>query len=68
MRLIVNDNEMLLADCDELTLESLLENLNYQTKSIAVAMNYTFVPQKEWKNTIIKNDAVLDIVSPMQGG
>ena len=48
-------------------LEDLLIELQYKGK-IATALNESFVPLNERKNTVLKYDDRVEIVAPMEGG
>lgn len=53
---------------DGLTLLELL-NVHMQTNSkYAVALNHSIIPKIRYQDVVIKNDDVIDIIIPMQGG
>ena len=52
----------------ETPITALLESQGYAGKLVAVAVNGTFVPRTQHKETIIKNGDQFEIVAPMQGG
>lgn len=52
-------------------LHHLLEELGYEPKSIAVALNGRFVPRHEYTSCVLEGGGdtqALEVVSPMQGG
>lgn len=49
-------------------LDRVLADLGYQGRSVAVAVNATFVPRAAWTERIIKAGDRLDVVAPIQGG
>jgi sulfur carrier protein len=51
-----------------LNITELIEALEYKTKGFAVAVNMTFIPIGQYKETYIKEGDKIDILSPVQGG
>jgi thiamine biosynthesis protein ThiS len=47
---------------------ALVQELGFETDSVAVACNGKFVPRTLWQSTIIQGDEQVEILSPMQGG
>ena len=52
----------------EFNIFELIEVLEYKIKGFAVAVNMTFVPIAQYKNTMIKEGDKIDILAPVQGG
>ncbi len=53
---------------EDLNVNDLIEELGYETKGFAVAINTTFVAISMYENTIINADDNIDILAPVQGG
>ena len=53
---------------EELNVNELIEELGYETKGFAVAVNTTFVAISAYENTIIEDGDMIDILAPVQGG
>lgn len=51
-----------------LNIKQLIEALNYKQKGFAVAINTTFIPIKNYEETIIEDGDTIDILAPVQGG
>ena len=49
-------------------LESVLVELGYGDRKVAVAVNDTFVPRARWADRPIESGDRLDVVAPIQGG
>ncbi len=49
-------------------LQALLEQLGYQPNQFAVAVNETFVPRGQYRETALQDGDRIEIVAPMQGG
>ena len=49
-------------------LNGVLEELGYAGKSVAVAMDGSFVPRGQYDETAVERGARLEILAPMQGG
>jgi len=64
MKITVNGNSH---NTQANNLEDLLIELQYKGK-IATALNESFVPLNERKNTVLKYDDRVEIVAPMEGG
>lgn len=50
------------------TLLTLLQSKGYDQPYYAIAMNHCFVAQSQHATTIVEENDVIDIVTPMQGG
>jgi sulfur carrier protein len=50
------------------TLDHLLEELGYGDKTVATAVNQTFVRNKDRAETLLVEDDAVEIVTPRQGG
>jgi sulfur carrier protein len=51
-----------------LNIIEMIEALEYKTKGFAVAVNMTFIPIAQYKETTIKEGDKIDILAPVQGG
>jgi sulfur carrier protein len=49
-------------------LQAILQELGYEDRTIATAVNATFVPRSERTRTDLQEGDTLEIVTPMQGG
>ncbi len=67
MQVVINGNTHQLSK-DQPSIQSLLESLGYETPSVAVAINGTFVPRNTFATRLVQPEEVLEILSPMQGG
>lgn len=65
MRITVNGEERRVC---AVTLEALLEELEYTVTVVATAHNGVFVPRGERGNTQLADDDRIEIVSPIEGG
>ena len=65
MKIRVNDEEV---DIKADTISSLVSELGYDNKTIAIAKNEEFVPKGDYSSTKILDGDRFDIVAPMQGG
>ena len=52
----------------ELTVATLLEQLDYTKDTFSVAINATFIARASYATTILQEQDNIDIVSAMQGG
>ena len=52
----------------EVQLESLLEQLGYNSQLVVVELNGAIINPKEWINTKIKNGDCLEVVTIVGGG
>jgi sulfur carrier protein len=50
------------------TLERLLEELGYETQTVATALNQEFVRSKDRRDAILREGDAVEIVTPRQGG
>lgn len=66
MKLFINGEEKDVQT--DMTLQQLLDNLGYNIRSVAVAINGQFVSKQAYATTALSPLEKLDIVSPMQGG
>lgn len=53
---------------DDQRLESLVQELGYAEKSVAVVVDGKHVPRHRWSDHRISDGQCLEFVSPMQGG
>lgn len=53
---------------DNISVQNMLDILDYRSKTFAVAINTTFISIKQYEDTIIKNGDEIDILAPVQGG
>jgi len=65
MRLIVNGRE---TQASATRIDALLAELEYESKHIAVAVNYDVVPRTRWAETPLKEGDAIEILTPRQGG
>jgi sulfur carrier protein len=66
MKLLINGEAQQVPDA--VSVEALLKTLGYNTQSIAVAVDGTFVPRHLYSTQTLREAQELDIVAPMQGG
>jgi sulfur carrier protein len=50
------------------TVAALLARLGHDPAAVAVAVNLTFVPRREYATKILKAGDEVEVVAPMQGG
>lgn len=65
MRITVNGEEQRVS---AVSLEALLEELDYNVTVVATALNGVFVPRGERGSTLLSDDDRIEIVSPIEGG
>jgi sulfur carrier protein len=65
---IISVNNKSLNVGDAISVRDLLDQLGYNVKSVAVAVNGMFVARANHADTKLKENDKLDIVAPMQGG
>jgi len=53
---------------EAITLDALLERLDFRQVHLAVALNETFVPRSQHAETTVSDGDAIEIVAPMQGG
>jgi len=51
-----------------ITIQEMLQTLDYQNEWLGVAINTTFISKTAHEKTIIKEGDQIDILSPIQGG
>lgn len=51
-----------------ITISELLNNLNYDSSKVVVAINNNFVPRSEHQAWLLNNHDRVDILSAIQGG
>lgn len=66
IQITLNDKPITLKKNDSLL--TLLEKQDYEQDCYAVALNHHFVPRSQYQTTLLKNNDVVDIIMPMQGG
>ena len=66
MKIIVNGKTYECAS--SITLEKLVEELNYQKMHVAVARNQEFVPHTQYSEMVIHEGDDIEFVAPMVGG
>jgi sulfur carrier protein len=65
MRVIVN------GECKDVaagTLNALIDELDYATARVAVAINHVVVPRARWSATALNSGDEIEIITPRQGG
>lgn len=65
MKIILNGQVQAI---EAVTLAALVEELNYGNKTVAIALNETFVPKSNYEQTVLNEGDQIEIVAPMQGG
>lgn len=66
MNLTINNNSHIL---DELTtIDKLIEQLNIDSKGVAIAVNLTVVSKENWNKTVLKENDNITIIKATQGG
>ena len=65
MNIILNGKTIYL---ENKSLDQVLTELGYECPSIATAVNGAFVPADDRRQTILRDDDRLEVLSPMQGG
>jgi sulfur carrier protein len=65
MRITLNGNAI---EIDAQTLDQALEQLGYADSVVATALNGTFVPKAQRRETRLDEGDRIEIVAPMQGG
>ena len=69
MKLKINGEIKNIDYCDEeFLLESLIQNLGYQTQLVVVELNGTIISPKDWIKTQIKDGDSLEVVTIVGGG
>jgi thiamine biosynthesis protein ThiS len=53
---------------DPATVAALLQRLGHDPAAVAVAVNLTFVPRREYETKVLNAGDDIEIVAPMQGG
>jgi sulfur carrier protein len=48
--------------------EGLLNELEYESTHLAVAVNYDVVPRARWSETPLNDNDLVEILTPRQGG
>jgi sulfur carrier protein len=65
MRVTVNGREAEVAARD---LAALLNEMEYESTQLAIAVNYHVVPRARWAETAINAGDEIEILTPRQGG
>jgi sulfur carrier protein len=65
MRITLNGNAI---EIDAQTLDQALEQLGYADSVVATALNGTFIPKTQRRETRLGEGDRIEIVAPMQGG
>jgi sulfur carrier protein len=65
MRVTVNGEQREVAAC---SVDALLNELDYEGKHFAIALNYDVVPRSRWAETALKAGDEIEIITPRQGG
>jgi thiamine biosynthesis protein ThiS len=66
LQLVINGEKKQIADIK--TVQDLLVKLGYETDSVAVALNNTFVSRSKYIECQLTDGEELEILLPMQGG
>jgi thiamine biosynthesis protein ThiS len=64
--ILLNDQRVKLTE--QSSVADVLQKYNYANGFFAVALNSMVIRQDEYKKIILKNEDVLEIIVPMQGG
>jgi sulfur carrier protein len=65
MRVIINGEEREIAS---MSVDTLLDELDYEGTHFAVAVNYDVLPKSRWAETKLKHGDEIEIITPRQGG
>lgn len=66
MQIKLNGKELSIAE--HLSLSDLVAAFKYETQSVAIALDGTFIPKEKWSSTALANGVEIEVLSPMQGG
>lgn len=66
MNLTVNNNSHIIDEST--TIDKLIEQLNIDSKGIAIAVNFTVVSKENWNKTALKENDNITIIKATQGG
>jgi len=65
MRVIINGEAREIA---AMSVDALLDELYYEGRHFAVAVNYDVLPKSRWAETQLKAGDEIEIITPRQGG
>ena len=65
MQIILNGQTI---ETQQTSLDGLLTEQGYTNMSVATAMDDNFVSQTARKDTLLRENCVIEVVAPMQGG
>jgi sulfur carrier protein len=65
MRVIVNGEER---EITALSVDALLNELEYEGTHFAIALNFDVLPRSAWAQTPLKHGDAIEIITPRQGG
>ena len=65
MVLIVNGERV---EAESSNLDHLLDELEYEGRHFAIAVNYDVVPRTRWAATALRDGDEIEIITPRQGG
>jgi len=65
MRVIINGEAREIA---AMSVDTLLDELDYEGTHFAVAVNYDVLPRSQWAATQLKAGDEIEIITPRQGG
>ena len=65
MRVSVNGE---LREVSSVSVDALLNELDYEGTHYAIALNYDVVPKSRWAETRLKAGDEIEIITPRQGG
>lgn len=66
MNITVNNSSHLIDE--SMTIDQLIEQLNIDSKGIAIAVNLTVVSKENWTKTVLKEHDNITIIKATQGG
>lgn len=64
--ILLNDEPKILNRTSSLA--EVLQEIGYETKYVAIAVNRNFIPNSQYQTTFLKEGDAIDVVAPMQGG
>lgn len=66
MNITVNNNTQVLLDAS--SIETMVNQLNIESKGIAIAVNYTVISKSEWSKIKLHENDNITIIKATQGG
>ncbi|GEC14612.1 sulfur carrier protein ThiS [Nitrobacter winogradskyi] len=50
------------------TVDALLNELDYESTHVAIAVNFDVLPKSRWADTALRSGDEIEIITPRQGG